>query len=105
MRIALLMLGVVVCGSGVASAQGEIEQRQHYPDIAGEVVFENDQVRLLEYHGKQGDKAAMHSHPNAVAYAITDIAAKFTFPDGQSMDIATEATGSGESRVLLFELK
>ena len=55
------------------------------------VVFENDRVRLLEYNAKQGDKAAMHSHPDLVAYAITDIAAKFTFPDGQSMDIALEA--------------
>jgi hypothetical protein len=49
-----------------------------------------------------------------------DIAATFTSPDGQSIDIAleagqavfshaitheTEATGDGVSRVLLFELK
>ena len=62
----------------------------------------------------------MHSQPDSVAYAIMDIAATFTSPDGQSIDIAleagqtmfthaitheTEATGDGVSRVLLFELK
>jgi hypothetical protein len=84
------------------------------------VVFENDRVRLLEYSGSKGDKAAMHSHPDPVAYALTDVAATFTFPNGESVDTVleagqamwndalsheTEATGDGESRVLLIELK
>jgi hypothetical protein len=62
----------------------------------------------------------MHSQTDSVAYAIMDIAATFTSPDGQSIDIAleagqamftdaitheTEATSDGASRVLLFELK
>ena len=84
------------------------------------VLLENDRVRLLEYRGKPGDKAEMHSHPDTIAYGLTDIKARFAFPDGQTMDIEIKAgeamfnnafthtvenTGNSEGRVLLVELK
>ena len=83
-------------------------------------VFENDRVRLLEYRGKPDDKTEMHSHPDVLAYTLTDGKFKFSMPDGQSMEIdlkageamfapgsshATENLGSTDVHVLLFELK
>ena len=83
-------------------------------------IFENDRVRLLEYRGKPGDKTEMHSHPDVLAYTLTDGDFKFTLPNGQSMEIelnageamfqegsshATENLGSTDVHVLLFELK
>ena len=83
-------------------------------------ILENERVRVLEYRGKPGDKTAMHSHPDAVAYALTGGKFKFTLADGQSFEVelkagesmfaeaqghATENTGTSEARILLVELK
>ncbi len=84
------------------------------------VLLENDRVRVLEYRSKPGDKAAMHSHPALVAFAVRGAKVKFTSPngeteeaeldDGQVMffeatDHATENAGSSEAHLLLVELK
>jgi len=34
------------------------------------VLLENDRVLVVEYHGKPGDKAEMHSHPDGVLYHL-----------------------------------
>ena len=62
MRIALLILGSVLCCSGFASAQGEIEHQQHYPNISGEVVFENDRVLVQKFVLQPGQWEGIHSH-------------------------------------------
>ena len=84
------------------------------------VLVDNDRVRVLEARMKPGEKTTMHSHPAVVAYGVNDGKYKFTSPDGQSMDIemsagqamymdsvehATENTGSTEGLVILIELK
>ena len=86
------------------------------------VLFENDRVRVLEYHSKPGDKAVMHSHPD---YFVYDLASgykvKFTSPDGKTAETpeskagtvtwrgaethATENVGTTDARVLIIELK
>ena len=33
------------------------------------VLLENDEVRVLEYHAKPGDREPMHCHPAGVVYA------------------------------------
>jgi quercetin dioxygenase-like cupin family protein len=53
------------------------------------VIFENDRVRVLDYHSKPGDTAAMHSHQTHLAYFLSAGKATFTAPDGQ----ATQAEG------------
>src|SRR5256885_16705577 len=35
------------------------------------VLFENDQVRVLEYRLKAGEKEPMHSHPVGVVYVLS----------------------------------
>jgi beta-alanine degradation protein BauB len=84
------------------------------------VLFENDHVRVLDYHAKPGEKAMMHSHPALVAYPVTATTVKFTSPDGKSeerkmkvgqvmyRDAETHATqnvGKTPAHVVIVELK
>lgn len=84
------------------------------------VLLENDQVRVLEYHVKPGDKEPMHSHPSAVVYVFTDGKARAATPDGKTQIIESKAgetiwsepvthtweyLGPGNGRVLIIELK
>jgi beta-alanine degradation protein BauB len=85
------------------------------------VLLENERVRVLEFHSKSGEKIAMHSHPAYLAYTISGSGTtQFTFPDGkvtappvkpgqttwhEPETHASEYTGTGETRVLMVELK
>ena len=42
------------------------------------VPLENDQVRVLEYRLKAGEKEAMHSHPAGVVYVLSGGKLKFS---------------------------
>lgn len=35
------------------------------------VIFENDQVRVLEYIDQPGDKTTPHAHPDSVMYTLS----------------------------------
>lgn len=84
------------------------------------VLLENDRVRVLEYRGQPGAKAAMHSYPALVAYALRAAKVKFTSPSGETTDAdlengqalffdatdhATENVGTSEAHIVLVELK
>ena len=85
------------------------------------VLLENDRVRVLDFHSKAGEKIPMHSHPAYVAYAVTGSGkTKFTSADGKTTEApakagqttwrdaethASEYTGTGETHVVLIELK
>ena len=56
------------------------------------VLLENDQVRVLEYHLKAGEKEPMHSHPAGVVYVLSGAKLKFSYPDGRTEERAA-ATG------------
>jgi len=56
------------------------------------VLLENDQVRVLEYRLKPGEKEPMHSHPAGVVYVLSGAKAKFTYPDGRTEE-KTASTG------------
>jgi quercetin dioxygenase-like cupin family protein len=55
-------------------------------------LLENDQVRVLEYRLKAGEKEPMHSHPAGVVYVFSGAKLKFTYPDGRTEE-RTAATG------------
>ena len=113
-----LTLGTLaLCCVGVAMARAQ-DPVQVAPSNF-KVLLENDQVRVLDFHSKGGEKIPMHSHP---AYLTYDIAGsgttKFTSPDGKTTESentagrttwhqpathASEATA--EVHVLLVELK
>ena len=56
------------------------------------VLLENDQVRVLEYRLKAGEKEPMHSHPAGVVYVLSGAKLKFSYPDGRTEERAA-ATG------------
>jgi quercetin dioxygenase-like cupin family protein len=84
------------------------------------VVFENDQVRLLEFQDEPGDVTVMHYHPARLVYSLAPWKKKFHFPDGRTVVMegkagdatwaeagshAGENIGSSETHILIFELK
>ena len=52
------------------------------------VLLENDQVRVLEYRLKPGEKEPMHSHPAGVVYVLIGATLKFTYTDGRTEEKA-----------------
>jgi quercetin dioxygenase-like cupin family protein len=58
------------------------------------VLLENDQVRVLEYHLKPGEKEPMHSHPTGVVYVLSGAKLKFSYPDGRTEE---RAAANGET--------
>jgi quercetin dioxygenase-like cupin family protein len=84
------------------------------------VLFENNDVRVLDVRLKKGGNSEMHSHPKSVVYCLNDSKAKFTFPGGKSDNVdlkagqtvwldavshSVENTGPDEMRAVLVELK
>jgi quercetin dioxygenase-like cupin family protein len=84
--IILISLLAVLCTT--VDAQDPMKtSRQYY-----KVLLENDQVRVLEYRLKAGEKEAMHSHPAGVVYVLSGAKLKFSYPDGRTEESAA-ATG------------
>jgi quercetin dioxygenase-like cupin family protein len=80
MRRALFLAGLLCLAVFTAKAQDPVKvDPKHY-----KVEFENEQVRVLRITYGPHEKSVMHSHPPGVAIFLTDIHAKFTFPDGKS---------------------
>ena len=84
------------------------------------VLFENEQVRLLEVIMQPGDSSEMHSHPDNLVYMLSDGKVTFTDPSGETADLdlpagmsmwmeatshATENIGGTQIRALFFEPK
>ena len=89
------------------------------PDIY-KVALDNDRVRVLDITLKPGAKSPMHSHPDYVAYLVSEGKVKFTDKDGKTeerelkkgttvwfdaMSHAVENVGTTELHVLNVELK
>ena len=87
---------------------------------AYKILVENDRVRVLEFKGGPGVKTEMHTHPSAVAVAISGGKFKFTIADGPTIEAelsageamftdrvvhSTEVLGTEDVHVLLVELK
>ena len=59
------------------------------------VLFENDEVRVLEYTAKAGDKIATHTHPAHVLYSLSTGKTRFTMSDGSKREMDIK---NGEAR-------
>lgn len=55
------------------------------------VEVENEKVRVLRIRYGPREKSTMHGHPASVAIAVTDLHAKFSFPDGASQEMRMSA--------------
>jgi quercetin dioxygenase-like cupin family protein len=87
MKTALLVLGVGLAFAPAAWAQDAV-------GVASKqfkVLAEDDQVRVMEYRDKKGDKVPMHSHPKHIVYILKDSKTKFSFPDGTSKESEVKA--------------
>jgi len=107
----------LLCASRTVQAQDPVKVAPNN----FKVLLENDRVRVLDFHAKAGDKIPMHSHPAYISYSISGAGAtKFTAPDGKVTEKpaktgqatwhdaethASEYKGSGETHVLIVELK
>ena len=89
------------------------------PDLY-KVVFENDRVRVLEYHDRPGDSTTPHEHPDSVMYTLTGFRRRLSSGDGVSRDVEMVAgvtgwlpaqvhsghnTGETDTNVIFVELK
>src|SRR5438445_9669535 len=86
--ITLLSLLVVLWTP--AYAQDPVRTSPQYD----KVLLENDQVRVLEYRLKAGEKEPMHSHAAGVVYVLSGAKLKFSYPDGRTEE---KAAASGET--------
>lgn len=86
-RILYVVAGVVL-GVLAVNASGQSITRDPVklsPDYYT-VRFENDRVRVLEYHLEPGGIEVMHSHPPGVVYYLSDGTARLTLPDGTASE-------------------
>ncbi|TMH10893.1 MAG: cytoplasmic protein [Betaproteobacteria bacterium] len=49
------------------------------------VLLENEQVRVLSYTDRPGDKTQQHQHPAFVVYALAPFKRRLTLADGRTM--------------------
>ena len=77
-NIILISLLAVVCAT--THAQDPVKTSPQFY----KVLLENDQVRVLEYHLKAGEKEPMHSHLAGVVYVLSGAKLKFSYPDGRT---------------------
>jgi beta-alanine degradation protein BauB len=111
-----LTTAAFVLSSEVASSMDPVKISPQYY----KVLLENDEVRVLEYHLKPGEKEAMHSHPAGIVYTLSDGRMKTTVPNGESHESerkageaiwrdpvthSAENTGTSEIRALAVEMK
>lgn len=64
-----LILGLFLTLSAVVNAQDPVKAASN---VYKKVLLDNDQVRVMQVEFAPGDVAAWHSHPNHLAYALTD---------------------------------
>ena len=84
MKTIILSLILAVLGTA-AHAQDPVKTS---PQLY-KVLLENDQVRVLEWRLKPGEKEPMHSHPPGVVYELSSSKLRITTPDGKT----EESTG------------
>ena len=72
------------------------------------VIFENDRVRVLEYHDQPGDKTHPHLHPDSVMYSLTSFRRRVSDGD-RSVDVEIPAGAvrwlGAQTHTIFVELK
>ncbi|MFI2752162.1 cupin domain-containing protein [Cellulomonas sp. P22] len=82
-------------------------------------IFENEEVRVLEYTDEPGDATALHAHPDSLMYTLTSFTRRL-FQDDQVRDVELPAgevvwlpaqqhhacnTGQTPTRAIFVEMK
>jgi len=115
-KLILLVVGLITLTATLSVAQDPLEVG---PDIY-KLLFENERVRVMEITFKPGDKIGTHSHPDHMAYLLTDGKLLLSYPDGTTKDLdgkageviwinaethAAENVGTTEVKGVVIELK
>jgi quercetin dioxygenase-like cupin family protein len=112
----IILMSLLAILSTTAHAQDPVKTSPQYY----KVLLENDQVRVLEYRLKPGEKEPMHSHPAGVVYVLGAAKLKFSYPDGRTEERgaatgetiwreptthAVENVGDTEAHAIAIDLK
>jgi quercetin dioxygenase-like cupin family protein len=81
----------IVCMSILAVVTAKAQDPVKVDPAHYKVLFNNKQVRILDYHLKPGEKTPMHSHPNHVIYPFAGGTMKFTLADGKTQTVTGKA--------------
>ena len=104
MRVALLILGSVLFSSGSVSAQGGTEHQQHYPNISGEVIFENDRVLVQKFVLQSGEWEGIHPHSgHQLGINLTDGQSTVRYGDQETTSIGRAGSAGWQRAVDLSE--
>jgi hypothetical protein len=115
-QLVALLAGCGISADALAQDAAQVNRRSY------KVVFENDQVRVLEYRSRPGLGVcgqAAHSHPDHVTVLLTDAKAKVTVNGKTFIDDAkagaifwqpasthtVENVGGSGTRAYLIEMK
>ena len=83
----LFLLAFLFIAVSTATAQDPVKvDPKHY-----KVIFENDQVRVLQAKYGPHEKSVMHEHPDSVAVFVRGLDVKFTTPDGKTEELHMKA--------------
>jgi quercetin dioxygenase-like cupin family protein len=88
MKTFILLLVISACCTTAQAQDDPVATSPQYY----KVLLENEQVRVLEYRLKPGEREPVHSHPAGVVYVLSGGKMKFTYPDGHSEE-RTAAAG------------
>ena len=75
------LLPVLVAVSAAAQVPSDEDPVNISPEYYT-VLFENDEVRVIEYRLRPGEKEPMHSHPEGVVRYLSNATFRATLPDG-----------------------
>lgn len=91
MKKKILLMAILVVGLMALSGKSFAED----PLIVGPDIyklrFENEKVRVMEITFAPGDSIGMHSHPDHLAYFLTDGKLVISYPDGTAKNMEGKA--------------
>ena len=91
-----MAIGVLMATFAFAISSGKTTTQdpvKHSPQYY-KVLLENDQVRVMEYRLKPGEKEPMHTHSSGVVYSFGAAKMRTTYPDGRTQE---SSGGAGEA--------
>ena len=89
---ALLATVTFAISSRKTTLQDPVKQSPQYY----KVLLENEQVRVVEYRLKPGEKEPMHTHTAGVVYVFADARMRASYPDGRTQE---SSGGAGEFNI------
>jgi quercetin dioxygenase-like cupin family protein len=91
MLLRAILLSILLLVSTVGVARGQATDVVAVSPDNYKVLLENDNVRVLEYSLKPGERDAWHTHPAKVSWGLTGGKVRITLADSTSFDSEEKA--------------